>query len=101
MGRRAGGPAASEVRVLDDIVTTTGQAFLGLTVDCARCHDHKIDPIPAEGLLRAGGLFPEHRPYQTRGPNIEVPIFGNDAATGAVARPPARSKTGELETWPN
>ena len=30
----------------DDIVTVTGQAFLGLTVNCSRCHDHKIDPIP-------------------------------------------------------
>src|SRR5690606_31597101 len=31
--------------VLDDMVNTTGTAFLGLTLGCARCHTHKFDPI--------------------------------------------------------
>jgi mono/diheme cytochrome c family protein len=32
---------------LHDMVSTVGAAFLGLTINCARCHDHKFDPIPA------------------------------------------------------
>ena len=37
---------------LEEIVGTVTQAFLGLTVHCARCHDHKVDPIPTEDYYR-------------------------------------------------
>jgi hypothetical protein len=37
---------------LDDMVTTTGAALLGLTLGCARCHDHKFDPIPSRDYYR-------------------------------------------------
>jgi mono/diheme cytochrome c family protein len=42
---------------LDDLVATTGQVFLGLTVNCARCHDHKIDPIPQKDYYRLLAFF--------------------------------------------
>jgi mono/diheme cytochrome c family protein len=37
---------------LDDIVATTGQVFLGMSMNCARCHDHKIDPFPTRDYYR-------------------------------------------------
>ena len=42
---------------LDDMVGTTGTAMLGLTIGCARCHDHKFDPIPAEDYYRLASVF--------------------------------------------
>jgi cytochrome c553 len=42
---------------LDDMAATTGQAFLGLSVGCARCHDHKYDPIPSEDYYRLAATF--------------------------------------------
>ena len=42
---------------LDDMVTTTAHTFLGLTVNCARCHDHKFDPIPARDYYRMTAAF--------------------------------------------
>jgi hypothetical protein len=42
---------------LDDMVGTTSVAFLGLTVGCARCHDHKFDPIPALDYYRMTATF--------------------------------------------
>ena len=42
---------------LDDMITATSGAFLGLTINCARCHDHKFDPIPAEDYYRIRAAF--------------------------------------------
>ena len=42
---------------LDDMTATTGSAFLGLTVGCARCHDHKFDPIPTADYYRMLSSF--------------------------------------------
>jgi hypothetical protein len=42
---------------LDDMVSTTGAAFLGLTINCAKCHDHKFDPIPTRDYYRLTAVF--------------------------------------------
>ncbi|MCO6454560.1 MAG: DUF1553 domain-containing protein [Pirellulaceae bacterium] len=43
--------------VVDEQVNTVGQAFLGLTLGCARCHDHKFDPIPTRDYYALAGIF--------------------------------------------
>jgi hypothetical protein len=40
-----------------DMVDTTAAVFLGLTVGCARCHDHKFDPIPQKDYYRMQAIF--------------------------------------------
>ena len=51
--------AAAQIRAntLDDIITATGSAFLGMTVNCARCHDHKFDPILQADYYRLRAAF--------------------------------------------
>ena len=65
---------------LDDIVATTGQVFLGLTVDCARCHDHKIDPVPQRDYYKLLAFFHGINHYRNGGPTDEATLFPNDQA---------------------
>ncbi|GDX09968.1 hypothetical protein LBMAG57_17400 [Verrucomicrobiota bacterium] len=43
--------------MVDDNIGVIGKAFLGLTLDCARCHDHKFDPISTEDYYGLAGMF--------------------------------------------
>jgi cytochrome c553 len=43
--------------VLNELTGTVGQVFLGFTVGCARCHDHKYDPIPQRDFYRLQAFF--------------------------------------------
>lgn len=45
------------MEVVDEQVDTAGRAFLGLTLGCARCHDHKFDPIPMTDYYALAGIF--------------------------------------------
>ena len=59
---------------LEDTIDNLGKTFLGLSIQCARCHDHKFDPIPTADYYRLYGIldssvFPhpgaEHLPYRS------------------------------------
>jgi len=52
---------------LDDMIATTGSAMLGLTLGCARCHDHKYDPVPRRDYYRILSAF-------NGGDRAEVPL---------------------------
>jgi hypothetical protein len=43
--------------IINDQIDVTSKAFLGLTVSCARCHDHKFDPIPQKDYYSLYGIF--------------------------------------------
>ncbi len=46
-----------EMDIADEQIDVTTQAFLGITAACARCHDHKFDPIPQKDYYALAGIF--------------------------------------------
>ena len=61
--------------IIDDRIDVTTRGFMGLTVQCARCHDHKFDPIPIADYYSLYGIFsnsPEPK---------ELPLIGKVART--------------------
>ncbi|MBN8247628.1 MAG: DUF1553 domain-containing protein [Verrucomicrobia bacterium] len=75
----------AEYDELDDMVSASGAAFLGLTVGCARCHDHKFDPIPQHDYY---ALLAAFRPLQPGGPSehtLDSPLFAPLASPQQIA----------------
>jgi hypothetical protein len=87
---------------LDDMITAAGSAFLGLTINCARCHDHKFDPISQADYYRMQAIFagvqhsdrtieaPDAKARQIEAVRLNAEIDRVDAeldATGPLADP--------------
>jgi mono/diheme cytochrome c family protein len=76
----------------DDIVTAVGQGMLGMSLNCARCHDHKKDPITHADYYRFLAFFRDVRPFE----DVRGVGFSNN---NADITPPSQRKVyeGELE----
>ncbi|MEO5951576.1 MAG: DUF1553 domain-containing protein, partial [Chloroflexia bacterium] len=87
---------AAEVRAnyLAEVTTATSSVFLGLTVGCARCHDHKYDPIPQKDFYRFQAFF---NATQAAGP-VKVPFA--DEALGKHAESQIKKYEEQLKSGP-
>lgn len=50
-------PEEQVLEVAAEVIESTGRAILGLNISCARCHDHKLDPIPTADYYALAGIF--------------------------------------------
>ena len=54
-----------EMDIIDEQLDTIGKAFMGMTLGCARCHDHKFDPVTQEDYYAMAGIFRSTRSLAT------------------------------------
>ena len=59
-------PNKQRMDVADEQIDTIGRSVLGLTLGCARCHDHKFEPVPTEDYYALAGIFTSTRVMQQR-----------------------------------
>ena len=92
-GLREVDPVKMEMDIIDDQIATLGKSLLGLTLECARCHDHKFDPITTADYYALAGIFKSTRTMQQivdkrgKGDGFwlerEVVLDSHDAATSS------------------
>lgn len=87
---------------IEDTIDNLGRAFQGLTLNCARCHDHKFDPISTEDYYGLYGIFRSTR-YPWPGIELEqkqrdlVPLTSAEEAQQAIAKHKARQQELDAE----
>ena len=81
--------------VVDDQIDVTAKAFLGLTVTCARCHDHKFDPIATKDYYSMAAIFASTLSYAKgeTGDPIQTPLAPRRAVRSVQKTVDARTRT--------
>ena len=79
-------PEEYQAEYIADRTATFGKAMLGLTVECARCHDHKYDPISQKDYYSIGAFFAQNNEYG------QIPYNGEPAPHITLPTPEAEAK---------
>ena len=80
---------------MNEVTTAVGSVFLGLTVGCARCHDHKYDPIPSADFYRLQACFFPLKRDDVSAPLLDVELTAPVALRKQVVRIVTDSKRPE------
>ncbi|MHB1561112.1 MAG: DUF1553 domain-containing protein, partial [Isosphaeraceae bacterium] len=77
-----------DMDVVDEQLDTIGKAILGQTIGCARCHDHKFDPIPTRDYYALAGILASTRALEHANVSkwVEVPLPVSDGEDAAIRR---------------
>ena len=92
-------PLKMQMDIIDEQLSTLCQAFMGMTIGCARCHDHKFDPIPTADYYALAGIFKStktmenhkvvakwfERPLATKTQLAEMEVVEREIATSNAA----------------
>jgi hypothetical protein len=81
---------ASRWDEIEDLVGTFGQTFIGLSVQCARCHDHKFDPISQKEYYQFAALFGGVNQEEKERANIKLPAKAKGKFSGVAHVPITR-----------
>ena len=88
--------------VIDEQIDTIGKAFMGMTLGCARCHDHKFDPVPTSDYYALAGIFKSTRTLFNYTDNVArwvatpLPLEGQAAKEMAEAEMLSKQLTPKL-----
>src|SRR3954462_8175590 len=79
--------------VVDEQIDVTTKAFMGLTVACARCHDHKFDPIPTKDYYALAGIY--------NGSDLKTRMVASAAEIERFnkAQQPLKAKEADIQKW--
>ncbi len=96
LSRRYGtGPYELRHLIIEDTIETMGRAFMGLTLRCARCHDHKFDPVTMEDYYALYGIFASTQyPYT----GSEIFRFGSERRMNFVPLLPPEQAHPKVES---